>query len=69
MFSNISIYSSFVIEMRVLVPVKRVVDFAVRVRIGADKKAVDLNGVKMAVNPFCEIALEEASKCLLSDFL
>ncbi|XXQ36409.1 Electron transfer flavoprotein subunit beta [Plasmodiophora brassicae] len=46
--------------MRVLVGVKRVVDFAVRVRIGADKMGVDLANVKMSMNPFCEIAVEEA---------
>jgi len=46
--------------MRVLVAVKRVVDFAVRVRVDAAKKGVDLKNVKMAMNPFCEIAIEEA---------
>jgi 2-oxoglutarate ferredoxin oxidoreductase subunit beta len=46
--------------MRVLVGVKRVVDYAVKVRIAADKMGVDLANVKMSVNPFCEIAVEEA---------
>jgi electron transfer flavoprotein beta subunit len=46
--------------MRVLVGVKRVVDYAVKIRIAADKKGVDLNNVKMSLNPFCEIAVEEA---------
>mmetsp|Transcript_24131 Transcript_24131/g.50145 ORF Transcript_24131/g.50145 Transcript_24131/m.50145 type:complete len:253 (+) Transcript_24131:40-798(+) len=46
--------------MRVLVGVKRVVDYAVKVRVAADKKAVDLSNVKMSMNPFCEIAVEEA---------
>ncbi|GMH50833.1 hypothetical protein TL16_g04659, partial [Triparma laevis f. inornata] len=46
--------------MRVLVGVKRVVDYAVKVRVAADKKAVDLANVKMSMNPFCEIAVEEA---------
>mmetsp|Transcript_9018 Transcript_9018/g.10192 ORF Transcript_9018/g.10192 Transcript_9018/m.10192 type:complete len:255 (-) Transcript_9018:29-793(-) len=46
--------------MRVLVAVKRVVDYAVRVRVKADKSAVDLANVKMSMNPFCEIAMEEA---------
>ena len=46
--------------MKILVPVKRVVDANVKVRVAADHKAVDLNNVKMAMNPFCEIAVEEA---------
>lgn len=46
--------------MKVLVPVKRVVDYNVKVRVKADKSGVDLNNVKMSVNPFCEIAIEEA---------
>ena len=46
--------------MKILVPIKRVVDYNVKVRPTADNSQVDLNNVKMAVNPFCEIALEEA---------
>ena len=46
--------------MKVLVPVKRVVDANVKVRVKPDNTGVDLNNVKMAVNPFCEIAVEEA---------
>jgi electron transfer flavoprotein beta subunit len=46
--------------MKVLVPIKRVVDANVKVRVKADKSGVDLSNVKMAVNPFCEIAVEEA---------
>ena len=46
--------------MKILVPVKRVVDYNVKVRPLADNTNVDLNNVKMSVNPFCEIALEEA---------
>jgi len=46
--------------MKILVPIKRVVDYNVKVRPLADNTNVDLNNVKMAVNPFCEIALEEA---------
>merc|ERR1712217_237585 len=45
--------------MRALVGVKRVVDYAVKVRVKADKTAVDINNVKMSMNPFCEIAVEE----------
>jgi electron transfer flavoprotein beta subunit len=46
--------------MRVLVGVKRVVDYAVKVRVKPDKSGVELNNVKMSMNPFCEIAVEEA---------
>jgi len=46
--------------MKILVPLKRVVDYNVKVRPLADNTNVDLNNVKMSVNPFCEIALEEA---------
>ena len=46
--------------MKVLVPVKRVVDYNVKVRVKADHSGVDLANVKMALNPFCEIAVEEA---------
>jgi electron transfer flavoprotein beta subunit len=46
--------------MKVLVAVKRVVDYNVKVRAKADGSDVDLNNVKMAINPFCEIAIEEA---------
>ncbi len=46
--------------MKVLVAVKRVVDYNVKVRAKADGSDVDLNNVKMAINPFCEIAVEEA---------
>jgi electron transfer flavoprotein beta subunit len=46
--------------MKVLVPVKRVIDFNVKVRVKADKTGVDLANVKMSMNPFDEIAVEEA---------
>ncbi|MDH4612383.1 electron transfer flavoprotein subunit beta/FixA family protein [Pseudomonas sp. BN102] len=46
--------------MKVLAAVKRVVDFNVKVRVNADHSGVDLANVKMALNPFCEIAVEEA---------
>jgi electron transfer flavoprotein beta subunit len=46
--------------MRVLVPVKRVIDFNVAVRVKADRTGVDLANVKMSINPFDEIAVEEA---------
>ena len=46
--------------MKVLVAVKRVVDANVKVRVAADNSGVDLTNVKMAMNPFCEIAVEEA---------
>src|ERR1700722_174136 len=46
--------------MRVLVPVKRVVDYNVKVRVNPDGSAVDISNVKMSMNPFDEIAVEEA---------
>ena len=46
--------------MKVLVPVKRVIDFNVKVRVKADGSGVDLANVKMSINPFDEIAVEEA---------
>ncbi len=46
--------------MKVLVPVKRVVDYNVKVRVKTDGSGVDLANVKMSMNPFDEIALEEA---------
>ena len=46
--------------MKVLVAVKRVVDYNVKIRVKADQTGVDLNNVKMSMNPFDEIAVEEA---------
>ena len=46
--------------MKIIVPIKRVVDYNVKVRPLGDQSDVDLNNVKMAMNPFCEIAIEEA---------
>jgi len=46
--------------MKVLVPVKRVIDYNIKVRVKADGSGVDLANVKMAMNPFDEIAVEEA---------
>ena len=46
--------------MKVLVPVKRVVDYNVKVRVKSDGSGVDIAGVKMSMNPFDEIAVEEA---------
>jgi len=48
------------VSMKVLVAVKRVVDYNVKVRAKSDGTGVDLNNVKMSINPFCEIAVEEA---------
>jgi len=45
---------------RVLVPIKRVVDYAVKIRVRADKLGIETNNVKMSMNPFDEIAVEEA---------
>jgi len=46
--------------MKILVPVKRVIDYNVKVKVKSDGSGVDLTNVKMALNPFCEIAIEEA---------
>ncbi|HMM13691.1 MAG TPA: electron transfer flavoprotein subunit beta/FixA family protein [Parvibaculum sp.] len=46
--------------MKVLVPVKRVVDYNVKIRVKSDQTGVDLANVKMSMNPFDEIAIEEA---------
>jgi electron transfer flavoprotein beta subunit len=46
--------------MKILVPIKRVVDYNVRVRVKSDGSGVETEGVKMSINPFDEIALEEA---------
>ena len=46
--------------MKILVPVKRVIDYNVKVRVKSDGSGVDLANVKMSMNPFCEIAVEEA---------
>lgn len=46
--------------MKILVPVKRVVDYNVRIRVRADGSGVETAGVKMSMNPFDEIAIEEA---------
>ena len=48
--------------MKILVPVKRVVDYNVKVRVKADQTGVDIANVKMSMNPFDEIAVEEALK-------
>jgi electron transfer flavoprotein beta subunit len=48
--------------MKILVPVKRVVDYNVKVRVKPDNSGVDLANVKMSMNPFCEIAVEEAMR-------
>ncbi|MDO6562960.1 electron transfer flavoprotein subunit beta/FixA family protein [Amphritea sp. 1_MG-2023] len=46
--------------MKILVPVKRVIDYNVKVHVKSDNSDVDLANVKMAMNPFCEIAVEQA---------
>lgn len=48
------------VTMKILVPVKRVIDYNVKVRVKADETDVDLANVKMDINPFCDIAVEEA---------
>jgi electron transfer flavoprotein beta subunit len=49
-------------ELKVLVPVKRVVDYNVKVRVKSDGSGVDIANVKMSMNPFDEIAVEEATR-------
>jgi electron transfer flavoprotein beta subunit len=46
--------------MKILVPIKRVVDPNVKVRVMSDESGIDLNNTKMTINPFCEIAIEQA---------
>ncbi len=46
--------------MKIIVPVKRVIDANIKVRVKTDRSGVELNNVKMAMNPFCEIAVEES---------
>jgi electron transfer flavoprotein beta subunit len=46
--------------MKILVPVKRVIDYNVKIRVNSDSSAVETNNVKMSMNPFDEIAVEEA---------
>ncbi|WP_286238026.1 electron transfer flavoprotein subunit beta/FixA family protein [Neptuniibacter halophilus] len=46
--------------MKIIVTVKRVIDYNAKVRVKADQTDVDLSNTKMAINPFCEIAVEEA---------
>src|SRR5262245_24605083 len=48
--------------MKILVPVKRVVDYNVKIRVKSDGSGVELANVKMSMNPFDEIAIEEAIK-------
>ena len=49
-------------KMKALVGVKRVLDYAIKVRVNAQKSGVELKGLKMSMNPFDEIAVEEALK-------
>ncbi|VFR01513.1 unnamed protein product [Cuscuta campestris] len=46
--------------MKIMVAIKRVIDYAVKIRVKTDKSGVETSNVKMSMNPFCEIALEEA---------
>lgn len=48
--------------MKILVPVKRAVDYNVKIRVKSDNSGIELNNVKMSMNPFDEIAIEEAVK-------
>jgi len=53
--------------MKVLVPVKRAVDYNVKIRVKSDNTGIELNNVKMSMNPFDEIAIEEATKLKEAD--
>jgi electron transfer flavoprotein beta subunit len=59
-YQAIQLKERYVVPMKILVPVKRVVDYNVKIRVKADGSGIDLAGVKMAMNPFDEIAVEEA---------
>ena len=59
-FRVVQHHSSWGRNMKVLVPVKRVIDYNVKVRVKADGSGVDLANVKMSMNPFDEIAVEQA---------
>src|SRR5215210_3587037 len=54
------VLGSGTVPMKILVPVKRVVDYNVKVRVKADGSGIETSGVKMSMNPFDEIAVEEA---------
>ena len=54
--------------LRILLPVKRVIDYSVQVRIRPDKRGVELENVKMSMNPFDEIAVEEALRLKEKNF-
>ena len=47
-------------KLKILVPVKRVVDYALKPRVNAANTGFDLQGLKFSINPFCDIAVEEA---------
>ena len=53
---------NYKITMKALVGVKRVLDYAIKVRVNSGKTAVETKGLKMSMNPFDEIAVEEALK-------
>ncbi|KAH9466139.1 hypothetical protein MJO28_001225 [Puccinia striiformis f. sp. tritici] len=52
--------ASLIQQLRLLVPIKRTIDYAVKIRVNSAKTAVETNGVKHSMNPFDEIAVEEA---------
>ena len=55
-----SAFAGLIVPMKILVPVKRVVDYNVKVRVKSDGSGVDIANVKMSMNPFDEISIEEA---------
>ncbi|KAK6453922.1 uncharacterized protein RJT20DRAFT_64324 [Scheffersomyces xylosifermentans] len=54
-------------KLRILVPVKRVIDFAIKPRINKTQTGVETKGVKFSINPFCDIALEESIRIREAD--
>ncbi|EAZ63616.1 electron transfer flavoprotein beta subunit [Scheffersomyces stipitis CBS 6054] len=54
-------------KLRILVPVKRVIDFAIKPRINKAQTGVETKGVKFSINPFCDIALEESVRIKEAD--
>lgn len=49
-------------NFKVLVPIKRVIDYKMKIRVMKNKEGVDKTGMKLSMNPFCEIAIEQAVK-------
>lgn len=55
-------------NIKIITPVKRVPDAAVRIRVASDNSGAELKGVKHSINPFCHIAVEEAGMFLIFEY-